>query len=332
MKVGLEMKRREFITLVGSAAASVPFPVRAQPAMPVVGFLHGASPSYLEQFLDALRAGLGEAGFVEGQNVAIEYRWAEGHYDRLSALAADLASRQVAVIMAMGGTDPARAAKAATSTIPIVFVSAADPVQTGLVASLNRPGANVTGVSLIASALDAKKLGLLHELVPKASVIAGLTNPKYPGVKGQIEEVQETASSLGLKSILLAASDEDELSAAFASAKQQGAGALLVASDPFFNSHSGRFVTLAAQHSIPTIYPQREYVRGGGLISYGPDFADGYRNGGLYVGRILKGAKPAELPVVQPVKFELIINLKTAKTLGLDVPPTLLATADELIE
>ena len=236
------------------------------------------------------------------------------------------------MILAMGGTDPARAAKAATSTIPIVFVSAADPVETGLVASLSRPGANVTGVSLIASALDAKKLGLLHELLPKASVIAGLTNPKYPGQKDQIKEVRETAGSLGLKSILLTASDDDGVVAAFASARQQGADALLVASDPFFNSRRARFVALAAQHSIPTIYPQLEYVRGGGLISYGPDFADGYRNGGLYVGKILKGAKPAELPVMQPVKFQLVINLKTAKTLGIDVPPTLLATADELIE
>jgi putative ABC transport system substrate-binding protein len=326
------MKRREFITVVCCAAASFPLAVRAQQPVPVVGLLHGASPSYLEQFINALRTGLGEAGFVEGQNVAFEYRWAEGHYDRLPALAADLANRRVAVILAMGGTDPARAAKAATSTIPIVFVSAADPVQTGLVASLNRPGSNVTGVSLIASALDAKKLGLLHELVPQASVITGLTNPKYPGAKGQIEELQKTAGSLGLKSILLSAGDDDELAAAFASAKQQGAGALLVAADPFFNSRASRFVTLAAQYSIPTIYPQREYVRGGGLISYGPDFADGYRKGGVYVGKIIKGAIPAELPVVQPVKFELVINLKTARALSLTVPPSLLATADEVIE
>jgi putative ABC transport system substrate-binding protein len=315
------MKRREFITVVCTAVASFPFAAQAQQATPVVGFLHGASLSYLEQFVDALRSGLGEAGFVEGQNVAIEYRWAEGHYDRLPALAADLASRQVTVILAMGGTDPARAAKAATSTIPIVFVSAADPVQTGLVASLNRPGANVTGVSLIASALDAKKLGILHELVPNASVIAGLTNPKYPGAKGQIEEVRKTAGSLGLKSILLTAGDDDELAAAFTSAKQQGAGALLVASDPFFNSRSARFVTLAAQYSIPTIYPQREYVRGGGLISYGPDFADGYRNAGLYVGKILKGAKPAELPVVQPVKFELVITSRLPRHSASMCPP-----------
>jgi putative ABC transport system substrate-binding protein len=326
------MRRREFITLLSGAAASLPFAARAQQAMPVIGFLHGASPSYLGQFVDALRKGLNEAGYVEGQNLAIEYRWAEGHYDRLAALTADLVDRQVAVILAMGGTDPARAAKAATSTIPIVFVSAADPVRTGLVASLNRPGGNVTGVSLIAAALDEKKMGLLHELAPKAAVIAGLINPNYPGAKTQASEVQETANHLGVKAVILTAATDDEIDAAFASAVQQGAGAMLVSSDPFFNSRSGRFVEQAARHSLPVIYPQSEYVRGGGLISYGPDFSDGYRNGGVYVGKILKGAKPAELPVMQPTKFELVINLKTAKTLGLIVPSTLLATADEVIE
>jgi putative tryptophan/tyrosine transport system substrate-binding protein len=326
------MRRREFITLLSGAAASLPFAARAQQAMPVIGFLHGASPSYLGQFVDALRKGLNEAGYVEGQNLAIEYRWAEGHYDRLAALAADLVDRQVAVILAMGGTDPARAAKAATSTIPIVFVSAADPVRTGLVASLNRPGGNVTGVSLIAAALDEKKMGLLHELAPKAAVIAGLINPNYPGAKTQASEVQETANHLGVKAVILTAATDDEIDAAFASAVQQGAGAMLVSSDPFFNSRSGRFVEQAARHSLPVIYPQSEYVRGGGLISYGPDFSDGYRNGGVYVGKILKGAKPAELPVMQPTKFELVINLRTAKTLGLIVPSTLLATADEVIE
>jgi putative tryptophan/tyrosine transport system substrate-binding protein len=327
------MKRREFITLLGGAAASVPLAARAQQsAMPAVGFLHGASPSYLGQFVDALRKGLGESGYVEGQNLAIEYRWAEGHYDRLAALAADLVDRRVAVILAMGGTDPARAAKAATSTIPIVFVSAADPVQTGLVASLNRPGGNITGVSMIASALDAKKLGLLHELVPRASVIAGLINPNYPGAKTQADEVHETAGRLGVTAVALTATTDDEIDAAFAGAERQGASALLVSSDPFFNSRGGRFVAAAARYSMPVIYPQREFVRGGGLISYGPDFSEGYRNGGVYVGKILKGAKPAELPVMQPTKFELVINLKTAKTLGLTVPPTLLATADEVIE
>jgi putative ABC transport system substrate-binding protein len=269
---------------------------------------------------------------VEGQNLAIEYRWAEGNYDRLPALATELVDRQVAAILAMGGTDPARAVKAATSTIPIVFISAADPVKTGLVASLNRPGGNVTGVSLIAAALDQKKMGLLHELVPNVSVIAGLVNPKYPGAKVQSDEVQQSASHLGVKAVALSAGTDDEIDAAFASAVEGGAGAILVSSDPFFNSRSGRFVAAAARHSIPAIYPQREYVRDGGLISYGPDFSDGYRNAGVYVGKILKGTKPAELPIMQPTKFELVINLKTARALGLNVPPTLLALADEVIE
>ncbi|MDB5579767.1 MAG: putative transport system substrate-binding protein [Bradyrhizobium sp.] len=326
------MKRREFIALLGGAAASVPFAAGAQAPMPVVGFIHGASPSYLGQFVEALRKGLAEQGFVEGQNLAIEYRWAEGHYERLPALATDLVERKVAAILAMGGTDPARAVKAATSTIPIVFVSAADPVKTGLVASLNRPGGNVTGVSLIAAALDEKKLGLLHELVPKTSVIAGLVNPNYPGAKTQADDIQEAARHLGISAIALTAGTDDEIDAAFAEALRQGAGAMLVSSDPFFNSRAGRFVAAAARHSIPVIYPQREYVRGGGMLSYGPDFSDGYRNSGVYVGKILKGAKPAELPVMQPTKFELVINLKTAKALGITVPPTLLATADEVIE
>lgn len=213
-----------------------------------------------------------------------------------------------------------------------MFVSAADPVQTGLVASLNRPGGNITGVSMIASALDAKKLGLLHELAPKDSVIAGLVNPNYPGAKTQADEVQQTARRLGITAIALTATTDDEIDAAFANADRQGASALLVNSDPFFNSRAGRFVAAAARYSMPAIYPQREFVRAGGLVSYGPDFSDGYRNGGVYVGKILKGAKPAELPVMQPTKFELVIDLKIAKVLGLAVPQTLLATADEIIE
>jgi ABC-type uncharacterized transport system substrate-binding protein len=326
------MKRREFMTLVAGAAANAPFAARAQQPMPVVGFLHSASPSYLGQFVDALRKGLGESGFIEGQNLAIEYRWAEGHYDRLPALAMELVDRQVAVILAMGGTDPARAAKAATSAIPIVFISAADPVKTGLVASLNRPGGNVTGVSLVAAALDEKKMGLLHDLVPTTSIIAGLVNPNYAGAKTQAGDFREAASHLGVTAIALTASTDDEIDAAFVGAAKQGAGAMLVSSDPFFNSRAGRFVEQAARHSMPVMYPQREYVSSGGLISYGPDFSDGYRNGGIYVGKILKGAKPAELPVMQPTKFDLVINLKTANTLGVTVPPTLLATADEVIE
>jgi putative ABC transport system substrate-binding protein len=325
------MKRREFITLLGGAAAAWPVAAPAR-LMPVIGFLHFASASNLEGFVDSLRKGLAETGYVEGQNLTIEYRWAEGHYDRLAPLAADLVNRQVALILALGGTEPARIAKAATSTIPIIFISAADPVKTGLVASLSRPGGNVTGISLIAAALDAKKLELMRELVPKASTIAGLTNPNYPGAKTQAHETQEAASHFGVKAIALTAATDDEIDAAFASAIQQGAGAMLVSSDPFFNSRSGRFVEQAARHSIPSIYPQREYVRGGGLISYGPDFSDGYRNSGIYAGKILKGANISELPILQPTKFELVINLKTAKSLGLAVPPTLLATADEVIE
>jgi putative ABC transport system substrate-binding protein len=327
------MRRREFIKFVGGAAASLPLTARAQQAaMPVVGFLHGASPSYLGQYLDAIRQGLNEEGYVERQNLAIEYRWAEGHYDRLASLAADLVDRKASVILAMGGTDPARAAKAATSTIPIIFVSAADPVKTGLVASLNRPSGNVTGVSLIASALDEKKMSLLYELAPKALLIAGLINPNYPEAKGQADEVQGAASRLGVKAIILTASTDDEIGAAFTSAVAQGAGAMLVSSDPFLNSRSQLFVEQAARYAMPSIYPQGEHVRNGGLISYGPAYSEGYRNGGIYVGKILKGAKPAELPVMQPTKFELVINLKTAKTLGLTVPATLLATADEVIE
>jgi putative ABC transport system substrate-binding protein len=297
----------------------------------VVGFLHSASPSFLGQFVDALRKGLGELGYTEGQNLAIEYRWAEGHYERLPALADDLVNRQVAAIVAAGGTEPARAARSATSTVPIVFISAADPVKTGLVVSLNRPGANVTGVSLIAAALDEKKLSPLHEMT-KATTVAGLVNPNYPGAKTQADEIQNAAAHLGVKAILLSAASDDEINAAFASAVGQGARAMLVGSDPFFNSRSGRFVAAATRNSMPVIYPQREFVLAGGLVSYGPDFSDGYRNAGIYLGKILRGEKPADLPVMQPTKFELVINLKAAKTLGLTVPSTLLATADEVIE
>src|SRR5580692_6406823 len=265
----IKMKRREFIRLAGGAAAALPLAARAQQPIPVIGFLHGASPSYLGQYLDVIRKGLNETGYVEGQNLAIEYRWAEGQYDRLPSLAVDLAERRVSVILAMGGTDPARAAKAATSTIPIVFVSAADPVKTGLVASLNRPGGNVTGVSLIASALDEKKMSLLHELAPKALLIAGLINPNYPEAKGQEDEVRGAASRLGVRTLILTASSDDEIGAAFASAVAQGAGAMLVSSDPFLNSRSQLLVEQAARYAMPAIYPQREHVRNGGLISYG---------------------------------------------------------------
>lgn len=325
------MKRRDFIKLLGGAAAVWPIAARAQ-QMPIIGFLHSGSASYLNRFLDSIHEGLAETGYVDGKNIVIESRLADGHYDRLASLALDLVNRQVAVILAMGGTDPAKAAKSATAKIPIVFVSAADPVKTGLVTSLNRPGGNVTGVSLIASALESKKLALMRELAPQASTIAALTNPNYPEMNTQVEETKEAASSLGVTVIALTASTEDEINAAFAAAVQRGARAMLVSSDPFFNSHSGRFVEQAALHSIPVIYPQSEYVHAGGLISYGPNYSDSYRSGGIYVGKILRGANPSELPIVQPTKFELVINLKTARTLGITLPSMLLALADEVIE
>ncbi len=331
--LGREMRRRDFIKVIAGSAAALPLAAHGQqPAMPVIGYLQSASPSYFAQFSDAVRQGLNEIGYVEGQNVATERRSAEGHYDRLAALAAGLVDRQVTVILAAGGTDPAKAAKAATSNIPIVFVSAADPVRTGLVASLNRPGGNVTGVSLLASALDAKKLGLLRELAPKASTIGVLINPDYPSANSQREEAQQAAARLGLRPVMLSAHADGEIDLAFASAAKQGADALLVATDPFLLSRRERLVALAARYAVPAIYAQREVVSGGGLISYGPHFWDGYRQAGAYVGRVLKGEKPADLPVLQPTKFELVINLKTAKALGLEVPDRLLALADEVIE
>ena len=331
--LGREMRRRDFIKVIAGSTAALPLAARAQQtAMPVIGYLQSASPSYFAQFSDAVRQGLNEIGYVEGQNVAIERRSAEGHYDRLTALAVGLVDRQVAVILAAGGTDPAKAAKAATSNIPIVFVSAADPVRTGLVASLNRPGGNVTGVSLLASALDAKKLGLLRELAPKASTIGVLINPDYPSANSQREEAQQAAARLGLRPLMLSARADGEIDLAFASAAKQAADALLVATDPFLLSRRERLVALAARYAVPAIYAQREVVTAGGLISYGPHFWDGYRQAGAYVGRVLKGEKPADLPVLQPTKFELVINLKTAKALGLEVPDRLLALADEVIE
>jgi len=327
------MQRRTFISFLGGAAAAWPLRLRAQSsAMPVLGILHSASRGYFAQFAAAVAQGMKEAGYVEGENVAIEYRWAEGHYERLAGLVADLVSRRVAVIFAAGGTDPAKTTKAATATIPIVFVAATDPVKQGLVASLNRPGGNVTGVSLLASAIDAKKLALLRELVPNAATIGALINPHYPAAKSQADEVQAAAKQLGVRAIMLSASSEGEIDAAFKSLVQQGAGSLLVATDPFLLSRREQLVALAAQDRIPAIYPQRELVTTGGLISYGPHFADGYRQAGVYIGRILAGAKPAELPVMQPTKFELVLNLKTAKTLGITIPDRLLALADEVIE
>jgi putative ABC transport system substrate-binding protein len=329
------MQRREFMGLIGAAGVSWMAQGSAasaqQSTVPVIGFIHSASPSYFAQFASAVRDGLKEAGYIEGRNVTIEYRWAEGHYERLPALVEDLVKRHVAEIFAAGGTDPAKAAKA-TSTIPIVFISAADPVGTGLVANLNKPGGNITGVSLLAAALDAKKLALLRDLVATASTIGAVINPDYPGATSQSEEFLEATERLGVRPLVLHARNDGEIESAFASLRKAGASALMVSSDPLVNSLRELFSRLASEHALPVIYPQREYVTVGGLMSYGPHFGDGYRQAGVYAGRILAGASPAELPVLQPVKFELVINLKTAKTLGVDMPQTLLAIADEVIE
>jgi putative ABC transport system substrate-binding protein len=278
------------------------------------------------------RQGLNETGYVEGQNVAIEYRSAEGQYDRLPSLAADLVDHKVAVIFAVGSSDPAKVAKAATATIPIVFLSAADPVNAGIVTSLNRPGGNITGISLLGSALEAKRLGLLNEIVPGAVSIGALVNPKFPDVDTQLRDLQEAASAISRQLYIVRASTEFEIDAAFAAVSDRGAGALLIAQDALFVSRREQLVALAARYKLPAIFVQREFAEAGGLISYAPDFADGYRETGVYVGKILKGAKPADLPVLQSTKFELVINLKTAKTLGLTIPSGVLSIADDVIE
>jgi putative tryptophan/tyrosine transport system substrate-binding protein len=327
------MKRREFITLLGGAAA---WPLAAQaqqPTMPVVGILNGQSPTNYATFVAAIRQGLSETGYLEGRNVAIEYRWAEGQHDRLPGLAADLVSRNVAVIVAGGGAENSAtlAAKSATATIPIVFTSADDPVASGLVTAFNRPGGNLTGVTFFSGELVAKRLELLLELVPKAILVALLADPKHH-FELYSREMQSAAGVLGRRLIMVTASTESDLETAFAKVVQQGASALVVSPSALFNAQRNRIVALAARYAIAAIYEQRDFALAGGLISYGASVVDAYRQAGVLAGKILQGASPAELPVLRPIKLELLINLKTARTLGLIVPDKLLVAADEVIE
>jgi putative ABC transport system substrate-binding protein len=325
--------RRDFITLVGGVAA---WPLRAgaqQLAIPVIGFLSGRFPNDSAANVAAFHRGLGEVGFVDGQNVEIDFRWAFGHYDQLPGLAADLVRRRVAVIVATGGgVTSAHAAKAATATIPIVFVAGTDPVASGLVASLNNPGGNLTGVSFLIGALTAKKLEILHELLPKVAAIGVLVNPNFPDTDIQLRDAQAAADTLRVKLIPVEASTDGELETAFTTVVERGAGGLVIAADPFFSARAEQLAVLAAVNAVPTIHPVREYAAAGGLMSYGTSITDAHHQAGIYAGRILKGAKPSDLPVMQPTKFEFVINLKTAKALGLEVPPKLLALADEAIE
>jgi putative tryptophan/tyrosine transport system substrate-binding protein len=327
------MRRREFITLLGGGVAAWPLAVRAQqPAMPVVGVLNGQSPDTYSHLASAFRRGLDAAGFVEGRNVAIEYRWAEGRDERLATLAADLVARRVTVLASSGGLGASLAAKSATSTIPIVFVTGSDPVKAALVASMNRPGGNATGVSFLVNQLNAKRLELTRQLVPSGATIALLGRPRNPTYETDRREIEAGAAALGQKLLILEIVDERDFESAFATAARERVGALMVHTDPFFNSHRDALVALATRHAVPAVYEVREFVAAGGLISYGTSITDAYREAGTYVGRILKGEKPADLPVVQSARFELVVNLKSAKALGIEVPDRLLALADEVIE
>jgi ABC-type uncharacterized transport system substrate-binding protein len=324
--------RRKFLATLGGAAAAWPLAADAQqPAMPVIGFLHTRSPE-AAQIVEGLRRGLGETGYMVGRNVAIEYRWALGQYERLPAMAAELVARPVAVLVAGGGAPSALAAKAATSTIPIVFTIGNDPVEAGLVASYNRPGGNMTGITLWTEMLGTKRLGLLHEMVPHAASIGFLANPRFGPTEGQLRDAQEAARGLAVSIHVLPASTDSEIDTAFQRIARQGIAALAIGADPFFDTRREKLVAMAARYGVPTMYQFREFAAAGGLVSYGIDQLEVWRQIGVYTGRILNGQKPSDLPVMQPTKFELVINLKTAKALGLAIPPGVLAIADEVIE
>jgi putative ABC transport system substrate-binding protein len=327
------MRRREFITLVGGAAAIWPMAARAQrPARPVIGFLHSATANAYAPMTAAFRQSLSEAGYIDGQNVVIEYRWAEGQFDRLPALATDLVRQQASAIFAGGGSDPSLAAKAATSKIPIVFANGTDPVEAGLVSSLDHPGANITGITFLLNTLGPKELEVLHELVPKGALVALLINPKSSTAVSQLKDLQDTARAVDQQIRIFQASTESEIDTVFASLVEHHLEGLVIGADAFFFSRRDQFVGLATRRSIPTVYPWREAVVAGGLASYGASVTDAYRLAGIYIGRILKGDKAANLPVQRSTKTELVVNLKTARALGINVPNTLIGRADELIE
>jgi putative ABC transport system substrate-binding protein len=325
------MRRREFLSVLGGAAVTWPMVARAEQSMPVVGWLRSTAAVGFNHLIDAFRQGLAETGFVVGQNVAIEYRWADNRNDRLPGLAADLVSRQVAVIVGAGAA-ATKAAITATTTTPIVMVVGLDPVKAGLVTSLNRPGRNVTGVVFDTVELAAKRLGLLHELVPKAALVGVLLDPALPDSASEMRDAEGAGRAIGERTLILKAANEREIDAAFATFVQAGTGALLVGSGPFFLGQRRQLVALATRHALPASFVTRQYPEAGGLMSYGPSQTDAYRLAGVYVGRVLKGANPADMPVELPTKFDLVINLATAKVLGLEIPPQLLARADEVIE
>jgi putative tryptophan/tyrosine transport system substrate-binding protein len=326
------MKRREFITILGGAAVAWPFAARAQqPTMPVIGFLHARTPEDSKPQVAAFRRGLSESGYTEGQSVTVEYRWGRGQYDQLPAMAAELVRRSVALLVA--GSEPAAlAAKVATSTIPIVFSVGTDPVKLGLVTSFNQPGGNATGMQMFTTMLEAKRLGLLHELVPRAETLGILLNPNFTTAQNQLVDLQEAAKSIGLRLRVFRASSVAEIEAAYEAIARERIPAVMVAADVFFDTRREQLIALAARHAVPVMYQFREYAAAGGLISYGIDLPDNYRHVGVYAGRVLKGAKPADLPVMQTTKFEFVINVKTAKALGVKISDNLLSLADEVIE